>query len=174
MRECWCDFDFLPPDQLTRRDLSSAECCDLTRREVESKALEGMNVRALHLFHITDWYSRPILSSSPASSLLPTLCYLLWLQSWTQSSKDQKIIRKENCSWHYFWKAGYCNESRAGIHCVWGRDWKPLVFLGGLPRRSPGGVSRALLSPLMHVGTEPWEDKAEVSSTMAGAKGTAE
>lgn len=30
----------------------------------------------------------------------------------------------------------------------------PSVFWG-LPRRSPGGVSRALLSPLMHVGTEP-------------------
>lgn len=25
----------------------------------------------------------------------------------------------------------------------------------GLPGRSPGRVSRALLSPLMHVGTEP-------------------
>lgn len=74
-------FDFLPPDQLTRRELSSAECRDLTRREVESKALEGMNVRALHLFYITGRYSRPIVSSSPAPSLLPTPRYLLWLQS---------------------------------------------------------------------------------------------
>lgn len=75
-------------------------------------------------------------SSSPSPSL-PSPCYILWLQSWTQPSEEQKIIRRENCSWHYFWKAGYCNGSRAGIHCVWGSDWKPLVF-GGCLREAQG------------------------------------
>lgn len=54
--------------------------------------------------------------------------------------RSGKIIRRENCSWHYFWKAGYCKESRAGIHCVWGRDWKPCP--GEAPNACGNGALR--------------------------------
>lgn len=111
-----------------------------------------------------------VVSSSPTPCLPSPRC-LLWLQPWTQPPEERKIIRREDCAWHYFWKAGYYNESRAGIHCVWGGDWKPLVsffFWGGCG--SPGRENRAFPSPLMHAG-ERREAEAEVSSTMAGAEG---
>lgn len=80
--------------------------------------------------------------------LLPTPHCLLWLQSWTQFSKDREIIRRENCSWHYFWKAGYSNESRAGILCVWGHNWKP--------SSSPSGGGGCLVAA--------WRERAQLCS----------
>lgn len=89
--------------------------------------------------------------------------------------RSGKIIRRENCCWHYFWKAGYCNESRAGIHCVWGSDWKLLAFRAALEKPwESKQFCKVPPPPSSHVGGEPWEDEAEVSPTMAGAKVTAE